>query len=167
MTSSKGKICWDYTVWRKGKWSEGILVLKGIYVYKGTCPSAALSFFLSSSRNVLYSYSIQLDSLSLLAPRPSLSLPRRPSCPRPRLAQSPRLRPHRAKSALVTPPSESRKVASPAAPRPSTASSLRPRPFPLPSPRPRPSRVPWIPFPFLARRYRGEQCQVFKNELNR
>jgi hypothetical protein len=25
---SKGKICWDYAVWRKGKWLVGILVLK-------------------------------------------------------------------------------------------------------------------------------------------
>jgi hypothetical protein len=76
MTSSEGNICWNYTVWRKGKWLEGILVLKGIYVYKGTGPPAALSFFLSSSCNVLYSYSIQLRSLSLFAPRSSLSLPR-------------------------------------------------------------------------------------------
>jgi hypothetical protein len=38
MTSSEGKICWNYTVWRKGKWLEGILVVKGIYVYKGTTP---------------------------------------------------------------------------------------------------------------------------------
>jgi hypothetical protein len=64
---SEGKICWNYAVWRKGKWLEGILVLKGIYVYKGTCPPAVLSFFLSSSRNVLYFYSIQLRlSLSRL-----------------------------------------------------------------------------------------------------
>jgi hypothetical protein len=49
---SEGKICWNYAVWRKGKWLEGILVLKGIYVYKGTCPPAVLSFFLSSSRSV-------------------------------------------------------------------------------------------------------------------
>jgi hypothetical protein len=36
---------------------------------------------------------------------------------------------------------------------PSTTSSLRPCPFPLPSPCPCPSRVPWIPFPFLAHHY--------------
>jgi hypothetical protein len=75
---SEGKICWNYAVWRQGKWSVGTLVLKldkGIYVYKGTCPPAVLSFFLSSSRNVLYSYSIQLHSLSLFAPRSSPPLP--------------------------------------------------------------------------------------------
>jgi hypothetical protein len=119
MTSREGKICWDYMVWRKGKWLEGIMVWKGIYVYKGTCPPAALSFFLSSSCNVLYSYSIQLCSLLSLLPGPRiLRLPSRPSCTCPRLAQSPRLCPHCAKSALATPPPESQKVTSPAAPCP-------------------------------------------------
>jgi hypothetical protein len=54
---SEGKVCWNYAVWRKGKWLVGILVLKldkGICVYKGTCPPAVLCFFLSSSCNVLY-----------------------------------------------------------------------------------------------------------------
>jgi hypothetical protein len=75
---SEGKFCWDYAVWRKGKWVAGILVLKldkGIYVYKGTCPPSVLSFFLSSSRNVLYFYSIQLLLSSSLIP----SIP--PLCP--------------------------------------------------------------------------------------
>jgi hypothetical protein len=54
---SEGKFCWNYAVWRKGKWLVGILVLKldkGICVYKGTCHPSVLSFFLSSSRNVFY-----------------------------------------------------------------------------------------------------------------
>jgi hypothetical protein len=99
MTSSEGKICWNYTVWRKGKWLEGILVLKGIYVYKGTCPPTALSFFLSSSRNVLYF--IQYNYVSLYLCSPVFSSSAQPSqhpCPRPRLAKSSHLRPHRAKS---------------------------------------------------------------------
>jgi hypothetical protein len=99
MTSSEGKICWNYTVWRKGKWLEVILVLKGIYVYKGTCPPAALSFFLSSSCNVLYFIQYNYVSLYLCSPVFSSSAqPSRPPCPRPRLAKSSHLRPHRAKS---------------------------------------------------------------------
>jgi hypothetical protein len=99
MTSSKGKFCWNYTVWRKGKWLEGNLVLKGIYVYKGTYPPAALSFFLSSSRNVLYF--IQYNHISLYLCSPVFSSSAQPSrlpCPRPRLAKPLHLRPHRAKS---------------------------------------------------------------------
>jgi hypothetical protein len=45
---SKGKFCWNYAVWRKGKWVVGNLVLKldkGTYVYKGACPPTVLSFF--------------------------------------------------------------------------------------------------------------------------
>jgi hypothetical protein len=75
---SEGKFCWNYVVWRKGKWVVGILVLKldkGIYVYKETCPPTVLSFFLSSSCNVLYFYSIQL----LLSSSLILSIP--PLCP--------------------------------------------------------------------------------------
>jgi hypothetical protein len=70
---SEGKICWNYTVWRKGKWLVGILVLKldkGIYVYKGTCPPAVLSFFLSSSRNVLYSMQYNYGLFLSLLPSP-------------------------------------------------------------------------------------------------
>jgi hypothetical protein len=68
---SKGKICWNYAVWRKGKWLVGILVLKldkGIYVYKGTYPPAILSFFLSSSHNVLYYFPIHHLSNTHLSP---------------------------------------------------------------------------------------------------
>jgi hypothetical protein len=75
---SKGNFYWNYAAWRKGKWLVGILVLKqerGICVYKGTCPPAVLSFFLSSSRNVLYFYSIQLRSLSISDLRSSPPLP--------------------------------------------------------------------------------------------
>jgi hypothetical protein len=98
MTSSEGKVCWNYTVWRKGKWLEGILVLKGIYVYKGTYPPAALSFFLSSSRNVLYFIQYNYVSLYLCSPVFSSSAqPSRPPCPRPHLAKPSHLRPHRAK----------------------------------------------------------------------
>jgi hypothetical protein len=151
MTSSKGKICWNYTVWRKGKWLEGILVLKGIYVYKGTCPPTALSFFLSSSHNVLYFIQYNYVSLYLCSPVFSSSAqPSRLPCPCPRLAKPSHLRPHRAKSALVAPLSESREVASSTTPCPSTASPPRLHPSPLPSSRPHPPRVPWIPFPFLA-----------------
>jgi hypothetical protein len=63
---SEGKVCWNYAVWRKGKWLVGILVLKldkGICVYKGTCPPAVLSFFLSSSCNVLYYFPIQTSPI--------------------------------------------------------------------------------------------------------
>jgi hypothetical protein len=103
---------------------------------------------------LLYSYSIQLCSLSLLLPGPrSLCLPSWPPYPHPCLAQSLHLRPHHAKSTLVMPLSESRKCASPAAPRHSTMSPLCPRPFPLSSPCPYPLRVPWIPFPVPARHY--------------
>jgi hypothetical protein len=74
---SEGKFCWNYAVWRKGKWLVGILVLKldkGICVYKGTCPPTILSFFLSSLHNILYFYSIQLClSLSLVTSLPPLS----------------------------------------------------------------------------------------------
>jgi hypothetical protein len=75
------------------------LVLKGIYVYKGACPPAALSFFLSSSRNVLYFTQYNYVSLCPCSPVFSSSaLPSRPPCPRPRLAKPSHLRPHRAKS---------------------------------------------------------------------
>jgi hypothetical protein len=68
---SEGKFCWNYAVWRKGKWVVGILVLKldtGICVYKGTCPPTVLSFFLSSSRNVLYYFPIHHLSNTSLSP---------------------------------------------------------------------------------------------------
>jgi hypothetical protein len=58
---------------------SGNLVLyqeRRIYVYKRTCPPTVLSFFLSSSRNVLYFYPIQLRlSLSLISSLPP------PLCP--------------------------------------------------------------------------------------
>jgi hypothetical protein len=105
-------------------------------------------------QRLVYLLNTTTFSFSLYSPVfVSSAPPSRPSYPRPRLAQSLHLRPHHAKSALVTPPSESWKVASPAAPCPSTASSLHLRPFLLPSLRPRLSWVPWIPFPFLTRRY--------------
>jgi hypothetical protein len=99
MTSSKGKFCWNYTIWRKGKWLEGILVLKGIYVYKGACPPAALYFFLSSSRNILYFIQYNYVSLCLYSPVFSSSAPPSwPPCPHPRLAKPSHLHPHHAKS---------------------------------------------------------------------
>jgi hypothetical protein len=90
---SEGKFCWNYAVWRKGKWLVGILVLKldkGICEYKGTCPPTVLSFFLSSSRNVLYFYSIQLRlSLSLIPSLPTSVQPSQASCPCPALPSLP------------------------------------------------------------------------------
>jgi hypothetical protein len=73
--------------------------IEGIYVYKGACPPAALSFFLSSLRNVLYFIQYNHISLYLCSPVFSSSAqPSRPPCPRPRLAKPSHLRPHRAKS---------------------------------------------------------------------
>jgi hypothetical protein len=77
-----------------------------------------LSFFPPHATSCILTQYNYILFLSLLPSPCFLCLSSRPSCPHPRLAQSPRLRSHRAKSTLAMPPSESRKVASPAVPCP-------------------------------------------------
>jgi hypothetical protein len=72
---SKGIFCWNYEVWRKGKYLVGILVLSrrggSVYIRGLVLPLFCLSF-LSSSYNILYyiqyNYILSLSLISSLLP---------------------------------------------------------------------------------------------------
>jgi hypothetical protein len=138
---SEGKICWNYTVWRKGKWLVGILVLKldkGIYVYKGTCPPAALSFFPPHATSCIL-FNTTTFFFYPCSPVLSPSVPpSRPSCPRPRLVKPPRFRPHRAKSRPSHAPVRITKSRVSRSALPLHCAAAPSPPCPLPSSHPRP-----------------------------
>jgi hypothetical protein len=69
---SEGKFCWNYAVWRKGKWLVGILVLK---LDKGICCQDPYFHTLTNGRQRNVSLILLCSSGLALGLRPLLSSP--------------------------------------------------------------------------------------------